>query len=52
MKTHYAKDGDDSPLLSNEETKYVQAVAGCWDTIVLCKSSQYNHTHGTQLDRN
>jgi hypothetical protein len=28
MKTQYAKDGDDSPLLSNEDTKYIQAVAG------------------------
>ena len=28
MKTQYATDGDDSPLLSNEDTKYIQAVTG------------------------
>jgi hypothetical protein len=28
VKTQYAKDDDESPPLSKEETKYVQAVAG------------------------
>jgi hypothetical protein len=28
MKTQYATDGDESPLLSTDETKYVQAVTG------------------------
>jgi hypothetical protein len=28
MKTQYATDGDDSPLLSNKDMKYIQAVAG------------------------
>ncbi len=45
-KTQYAKVGNEFPLLSKEETKYVRAVTGA------LQSSRYNNPHGAKLDCN